>query len=206
MKTKILNFEYQEVGEMFLNENIFALSPRIDIIKLVVDWQRAKAMAGTHQVKTVSEVSGTTRKPFKQKGTGNARAGSLRSVQMRGGGISHGPTTRSHATKLPKKIRKLGLKHILSAKLLENKLFIVDSLMLNNAKTTSLVNMLDNFPSKSFFIIGGNEIERNFLLAVRNIPNAMVVPQIAANVYDIMKHDCVLLTKEAVNVLEERLK
>ncbi len=205
MKAKILNLENQVVGEMALNEDIFYLEPRADIIKLVVDWQRAKAMTGTHQTKTISEVSGTTKKPFKQKGTGNARQGSLRSVHMRGGGVSHGPVTRSHATKLPKKVRKLGLKHALSAKLAEGKLFIVDSLNISEPKTSVLAEKLGAFNGKSFFIIDGNQVENNFSLAVQNIFNAVAVPQIGANVYDIIKYDYVLLSKQAVEALEERL-
>lgn len=206
MKTKILNFDNKTVDEIFLNKDIFALVPRTDIIKLVVDWQRAKAMAGTHQTKTISEVSGTTKKPFKQKGTGNARQGSLRSVQMRGGGVSHGPVTRSHATKLAKKVRKLGIKHALSAKFSEGKLLIIDSFKLEQAKTAILADRLKNFPGNSFFLIDGNKVEDNFLMAIRNIRNANAVPQIGANVYDIIKHDCILLSKDAVSALEERLR
>ncbi|HJD67365.1 MAG TPA: 50S ribosomal protein L4 [Rickettsia endosymbiont of Bembidion lapponicum] len=207
MKTKMLNLANEEVGEISLNEDIFAVEfIRDDIIKQVVDWQRAKAMAGTHKTKTVSEVSGTTKKPFKQKGTGNARQGSLRSVQMRGGGVIHGPVVRSHATKLPKKVRKLGLIHALSEKFSEGKLLVIDSLKLETPKTSNLVNILNKFQGKSFFVIDGNEVDVNFSLAAQNIYNTVVVPQIGANVYDIIRHEYVLLSQEAVNVLEERLK
>ncbi|WP_316354988.1 50S ribosomal protein L4 [Candidatus Trichorickettsia mobilis] len=206
MKAKVVNLDNQVVGERVLDTNIFNLEPRVDIIKLVVDWQRAKKMAGTHSTKTVSEVSGTTRKPFKQKGTGNARQGSLRSVHMRGGGVIHGPVVRSHATKLPKKVRKLGLKHALSSKLAEGKLIILESLILENSKTSSLVAILKNFQGKSFFVIDGNLVNDNFAFAVRNIPNISVVPQIGANVYDIISHDCILVSQAAVDALEERLK
>ncbi|ABE05142.1 50S ribosomal protein L4 [Rickettsia bellii] len=207
MKTKILNLANEEIGEISLNEDIFAVEfIRDDIIKQVVDWQRAKAMAGTHKTKTVSEVSGTTKKPFKQKGTGNARQGSLRSVQMRGGGVIHGPVVRSHATKLPKKVRKLGLIHALSEKFSEGKLLVIDSLKLETPKTSNLVNILNKFQGKSFFVIDGNEVDVNFSLAAQNIYNTVVVPQIGANVYDIIRHEYVLLSQEAVNVLEERLK
>jgi large subunit ribosomal protein L4 len=207
MKAKLLNLANEAVGEIDLDSEVFAIDfVREDIIKLVIDWQRAKAMAGTHQAKTISQVSGTTKKPFKQKGTGNARQGSLRSVQMRGGGISHGPVTRSHATQLPKKVRKLGLKHALSGKLAEGKLLIIDSLILEHSKTANLVKLLSNFSGKSYFMIGGNEVDANFSLAVQNIPNAVAVPQIGANVYDIIRHDYVLLSKEAVDSLEKRLK
>lgn len=207
MKAKLLNLENEAVGEIDLDNEVFAVDfVREDIIKLVVDWQRAKSMAGTHQTKTVSQVFGTTKKPFKQKGTGNARQGSLRSVQMRGGGVSHGPVTRSHATKLPKKVRKLGLKHALSEKLAEGKLLIVDSLKLHESKTSNLIKLLNNFHGKSYFIVSGDEVDINFSLAVQNIPNTISVPQIGANVYDIIRHDYVLLSQEAVDALEKRLK
>jgi len=207
MKAKLFNLENEVVGEIPLNAGIFAIDYiREDIIKLVIDWQRAKAMSGTHQTKTVSQVSGTTKKPFKQKGTGNARQGSLRSVQMRGGGISHGPVSRSHAIKLPKKVRKLGLKHALSEKMAEGKLLIVDSLKLQHSKTSNLMKLLDRFDGKSYFIISGDNVDANFSLAVQNLPNIISVPQIGANVYDIIRHDYVLLSTEAVDALEKRLK
>ncbi|WP_218461022.1 50S ribosomal protein L4 [Rickettsia sp. TH2014] len=207
MKTKILSLANEEVGEISLNEDIFAVEfIRDDIIKQVIDWQRAKAMSGNHKTKTVSEVSGTTKKPFKQKGTGNARQGSLRSVQMRGGGVAHGPRVRSHATKLPKKVRKLGLIHALSEKFAEGKLLVIDSLTLDKPNTSALVNILSKFQGKSFFIIDGNEVDTNFSLAAKNIYNTVIVPQIGANVYDIIRYEYVLLSQEAVSVLEERLR
>ncbi|UZW38380.1 50S ribosomal protein L4 [Rickettsia conorii] len=207
MKTKILSLANEEVGEISLNEDIFAVEfIRDDIIKQVIDWQRAKAMSGNHKTKTVSEVLGTTKKPFKQKGTGNARQGSLRSVQMRGGGVAHGPRVRSHATKLPKKVRKLGLIHALSEKCAEGKLLVIDSLKLDKPKTSALVNKLNKFQGKSFFVIDGNEVDVNFSLAAKNIYNTVIVPQIGANVYDIIRHEYVLLSQEAVSVLEERLR
>ncbi|AFC73373.1 50S ribosomal protein L4 [Rickettsia montanensis] len=207
MKTKILSLANEEVGEISLNEDIFAVEfIRDDIVKQVIDWQRAKAMSGNHKTKTVSEVLGTTKKPFKQKGTGNARQGSLRSVQMRGGGVAHGPRVRSHATKLPKKVRKLGLIHALSEKFAEGKLLVIDSLKLDKPKTSALVNILNKFQGKSFFVIDGNEVDINFSLAAKNIYNTVIVPQIGANVYDIIRHEYVLLSQEAVSVLEERLR
>ncbi len=207
MKTKLLSLANEEVGKISLNEDIFAVEfIRDDIIKQVIDWQRAKAMSGNHKTKTVSEVSGTTKKPFKQKGTGNARQGSLRSVQMRGGGVAHGPRVRSHATKLPKKVRKLGLIHALSEKFAEGKLLVIDSLKLDKPKTSVLVNILNKFQGKSFFVIDGNEVDTNFSLAAKNIYNTVIVPPIGANVYDIIRHEYVLLSQEAVSVLEERLR
>jgi large subunit ribosomal protein L4 len=206
MKTEVVNLSNKVVGEIALDKAVFGLEPRIDIVKQVIDWQRAKARAGTHKTKTVSEVSGTTKKPFKQKGTGNARQGSLRSVQMRGGGVFGGPVVRSHAIDLPKKVRKLGLKCALSARLQDNKLFVIDSFDLEQFKTSFLFKALKSFEGKSFFIIDGDEINANFAQAVRNIPNAIAVPQIGANVYDLIRHDCILISKSAIQALEERLK
>lgn len=205
MKANIINFNNQVVDEITLDENVFNLHPRVDIIKSVIDWQLLKRMRGTHLVKTVSEVSGTTKKPFKQKGTGNARQGSLRSVQMRGGGVIHGPVVRDHVIKLPKKVRALGLKHALSLKLDEQKLFIIDDLSLDAPKTSKLVHLLNNFESKSFFMISGNNVDMNLLLAVKNISYASLVPQIGANVYDIIKHDYIFIAKDAINILQGRL-
>ena len=207
MKTKILSLANEAVGEINLNKDVFAVEfVRDDVIKQVIDWQRAKAMSGNHKTRTVSEVSGSTKKPFKQKGTGNARQGSLRSVQMRGGGVAHGPRVRSHATKLPRKVRKLGLIHALSQKFAEGKLLVIDSLKLDKPRTSTLVNILNKFRGESFFIIDGNEVDINFSLAAKNICNTVVVPQIGANVYDIVRHEHVLLSQEAVGVLEERLR
>lgn len=205
-QVKLYNLDKEVVGELQLNETIFALQPRADIIKLVIDWQRAKARSGTHKTKTVSEVMGTTKKPFKQKGTGNARQGSLRSVHMRGGGTSHGPVVRDHDTDLPKNVRRLGVMHALSSKFNEGRLIIIDSLTLTEPKTTILAKKLKNFEGKSFFIIDGSNVENNFQLAARNIVNVRVVPQIGANVYDIIKHDYVMLSRDAVTALEERLR
>lgn len=205
MKTKLLNFENKVIGDIALNPKVFGIEPRSDIVKLVVDWQRAKAMAGTHHAKTISDVSGTTKKPFKQKGTGNARQGSLRSVQMRGGGVAHGPVVRSHATDLPKKVRKLGLRSILSSKFSDGKILLIDSFVLDSCKTIDFIKLLKVFGEGSFFFIDGEVVDNNLKLACRNVFYANVVPQIGANVYDIMKHDYVLISKTAIESLEERL-
>lgn len=206
MKTIVYSLAKESVGELKLNEEIFGLEVRQDLIKLAIDWQLAKARAGTHLTRTISEVSGTTKKPFKQKGTGNARQGSLRSVHMRGGGVSHGPVLRSHATKLPKKVRKLAMCHALSAKLAEGKLVIIESLEVASKKTSDASSMMKNFTGRSFFVVDGPELNQNFALATRNLHNIVTVPQIGANVYDIIKHDIVMLTKDGLNALEARLK
>lgn len=206
MKAELLSLDKKKVGDIDLNDSIFGLEARMDIIKMVVDWQRAKAMSGTHATKTISEVSGTTKKPFKQKGTGNARQGSLRSAQMRGGGISHGPVVRSHATKLPKKVRALGLKHALSLKMSSGSLFVIEAPKLSSPKTKPVVDALANFGKGKFFIVDGSEVEENLKLSTRSIANMISVPAIGANVYDIVNSDFVLITKDALALLEERLK
>ncbi|MDG1436999.1 MAG: 50S ribosomal protein L4 [Rickettsiaceae bacterium] len=206
MKAELLSLEKKVVGEVALSESIFGLEARVDLIKRVVDWQLAKARSGTHSVKTVGEVSGTTKKPFKQKGTGNARQGNARGVQRRGGGIAHGPQVRSHDIKLQKKVRSLGLKHALSIKLSEGGLHFVDSIEMKSPKTAALVKSLSNFGSGKFFIIDGENVDNNFKLSAASAINTCVVPAIGANVYDIVSSDHVLISKNALSLLEERLK
>ena len=206
MKAELVSLEKKVVGEVALNDSIFGLEPRVDIIKRVIDWQRAKARSGTHSVKTVGEVSGTTKKPFKQKGTGNARQGNARGVQRRGGGIAHGPQVRSHDFKLQKKVRKLGLKHALSVKKLEGTLYVVDSVSMKQAKTSDLIKSLANFGSGKFFVIDGDVIDNNLKLSAASTVNTNVVPAIGTNVYDIISSDHVLISKNALVLLEERLK
>lgn len=206
MKVKIYNLAKKDVGEVSLDMDIFGLEARPDIIKRVIDWQLAKARAGTHSSKTISDVSGTTKKPFKQKGTGNARQGSLRSVHMRGGGVSHGPVVRSHGFNLPKKVRKLGLKHALSVKYAEGKLLVLDSMQIDSPKTSLVNTGLANFGEGSFFVVDGNEVNENFLKASRNLYNVVIVPQIGANVYDIIRHDYLVVTSAGLEELGARLK
>ena len=157
------------------------------------------------KTKTVSDVSGTTKKPFKQKGTGNARQGSLRSNQMRGGGVVHGPQVRSHAINLPKKVRKIGMCHALSMKAHENKLRIVDSLDIIDFKTKTLKKFVNLTDSSSCLIIGANELNNNLILASKNLQHVNALPQIGANVYDIIKHDEIIILKDAIEILEKRL-
>jgi large subunit ribosomal protein L4 len=206
MKAELLNLDKKVVGEVLLSEAIFGLETRVDIIKRVIDWQRAKAMSGTHKVKTVGEVSGSGKKPFKQKGTGNARQGNARGVQRRGGGVAHGPQVRSHAIGLQKKVRALGLKHALSMKLSQGGLYILDSVKMSSPKTSLIVKSLSNFGSGKFFIIDGENVDTNFKLSSRSIINTAVVPAIGANVYDVVNSDFVLISQDGLSLLEERLK
>jgi large subunit ribosomal protein L4 len=183
MKINVVTLENKAAGELELNDTIFGLTPRKDILQRVVEWQRAKARAGTHKTKTRAEVSGTGKKPFKQKGTGGARQGTTRGPHQEGGGRAHGPVVRSHEYSLNKKVRTLGLKHALSSKAAEGKLFVVDSLF-----------------------ITGAEVDASFAKAINNLIGHDVLPTQGANVYDILRHKELVLSKDAVAALEERLK
>ena len=206
MKVAIRNLDNQVVGEVSLMEEIYGQAIRSDILNSVVNWQRSKKQSGTHKTKGLSEVSGTGKKPYKQKGTGNARLGTLRAPQCRGGAIIFGPVVRSHSTDLPKKVRKLGLKIALSSKLAEQKLIVLDRAVLSEPKTALLNSKLKNFAFKSILLIDGKAIDKNFMKAADNLMNIDVLPTIGANVYDILKHDVVILTTEALSALEERLQ
>ena len=206
MEVKVVNLQNKEVGSVNLKDEVFGITFfRPDIVKSVVDWQLAKARLGTRKTKNISEVSGTTKKPFKQKGTGNARQGSLRSVHMRGGAVAHGPRVRSHEFSLTKKIRKLALCHMLSLKLSQGKLVIVDDLNLVTHKTKELNNSLSAFGSASFFVLYKELKDQNFVLASRNLHNVTAISQIGANVYDMLKHDSVICTVDAIQEIQARL-
>jgi large subunit ribosomal protein L4 len=206
MKAKIVNLDNKASGELTLDTAIFGLPVRADILQRVVEWQRAKARAGTHKTKGISDISGTTKKPFKQKGTGNARSGSLRSPQNRGGATIFGPVVRSHEYSLPKKVRKLGLKTALSAKQADGKLFILADTNVSEAKTKDLVAKFAALGFTAPLIIDGEAVNENFAKAARNIKGVDVLPQIGANVYDILRHSELVLTQDAVKLLEARLK
>jgi large subunit ribosomal protein L4 len=206
MKTPVIDLNNKSVGELELDEDIFGLVPRKDILARVVNWQLAKRRSGTHKTKGISEISGTTKKPYRQKGTGNARQGSLRSPQFRGGAVIFGPIVRSHAFDLQKKVRKLGLKMALSAKLSEGKLTVLDMAKLKEPKTRLLAGKFDKLGWGSVLIIDGPQLDEGFARAARNIPGVDVLPQQGANVYDILRRDTLVLTKAAVEKLQERLR
>lgn len=205
MKTKVITLENKAAGDIELNDAVFGLPARQDILHRVVEWQRAKRQAGTHKTKGESEVSGTGKKPYKQKGTGNARKGSLRSPQDRGGAVIFGPVVRSHAYSLPKKIRALGLKTALSVKAASGKLIVLEEANLKDGKTKSLTANFKKMGVTSALIIDGKEVNEGFARAARNIKHVDVLPAIGANVYDILRRDTLVLTKAAVQQLEERL-
>jgi large subunit ribosomal protein L4 len=206
MELNVKTLEGKDAGKVSLSDAIFGLDPREDILARVIRWQLAKKQQGTHQTKTRGEVSRTGAKMYKQKGTGRARHHSARAPQFRGGGRAHGPQTRSHAHDLPKKIRALGLRHALSAKLQSEDLIIIDDLVAKEAKTKTLSGALATLGLENALIIGGAELDNNFKLAAQNIPNIDVLPVQGINVYDILRRGKLVLSKAAVEALEERFK
>jgi large subunit ribosomal protein L4 len=206
MKLTVRNLDNQEVGDIELADAVFGLPVRRDILVRVVNWQLAKRRAGTHKAKGVSDISGTSKKPYKQKGTGRARQGSLRSPQFRGGAVIFGPVVRSHAFDLQKKVRRLGLKTALSAKQAEGKLIVIDAAKLDEAKTKALRARFDALGWESVLIIDGATLDEGFARAARNLPKVDVLPQQGANVYDILRRDTLVLTRDGVQQLEARLK
>lgn len=205
MQVDIINFDGKSVGKIELQDAIFGIAPRADILHRVVTWQRAKSRAGTHAVKTVSDVAGSGKKAFKQKKTGNARQGEKYNVHMRGGGVVHGPVVRDHAIDLPKKIRALGLKMALSSKLQDGNLVIIDSEKLKAAKTNAFAKQLKKLNISSALFVGASELDDNFKKSVSNIANVDALPTIGLNVLDVLKHDKLVLTADAVKSVEARL-
>ena len=205
MKLNVINLDGAAAGEVDLNDDIFGQEPRADILHRVVRWQRNKAQAGTHKVKTRSETSYSTKKIYRQKGTGGARHGDRNAPIFRKGGIYKGPTPRSHAHDLPKKIRKLGLKHALSAKAKAGELVVIEAAT-SEAKTKELASKVKNLGWKRALIIDGADVNDAFLAASANIAGLDILPSQGANVYDILKRDTLVLTKAGVEALEARLK
>ncbi len=206
MKIAIKNLDNAEVGDIELAEDVFGLPIRRDILARMVNWQLAKRRAGTHKTKGISDIQGTTKKPYRQKGTGRARQGSLRSPQFRGGAVIFGPVVRSHAFGLQKKVRRLALKTALSSKQAEGKLVVLEAAKLAEAKTSGLAERFRKLGWGSVLIIDGPELDGNFARAARNLPEVDVLPQQGANVYDILRRDTLVLTRDAVQHLEARLK
>ena len=206
MDLTVTTLEGKDAGKVSLSDAIFGLEPREDIIARVVRWQLAKKQQGTHKTKGRSEVSRTGAKMYKQKGTGRARHHSARAPQFRGGGRAHGPVVRSHEHDLPKKVRALGLRHALSAKFKAEDIIIVDDLVAKEAKTKVLAGTFASLGLTNALFIGGAELDGNFKLAAKNIPNVDVLPIQGINVYDILRRGKLVLTKAAVEALEERFK
>ena len=206
MKCDVISLDNKKVGDLDLDDAIFGVAVRPDLLARAVNWQLAKRRAGNHKTKGVSDIRGTTKKPHAQKGSGRARSGSLRSPQNRGGAVIFGPVVRSHAHKLTKKVRALALKTALSAKQAQGKLIVLDSAALKAAKTSALAKQVRNLGWTSALVIDGSETDANFSRAAANIKGLNVLPSQGANVYDILNSDTLVLTKGAVEKLVERLK
>lgn len=205
MKADAIKLDGKKAGTVELNDEIYGLEPRADILHRVVRWQRNNAQAGTHKVKTRSEVSYSTKKIYRQKGTGGARHGARSAPIFRGGGVYKGPTPRSHGHELTKKFRKLGLKHALSSKAASGNLVILDEATLKDAKTSVLAKAIKENGWKRVLVIDGAQVDENFARAAANITGVDILPSMGANVYDILKRDTLVITKAGVEALEARL-
>jgi len=199
----VITLDNSPAGEIELPAALFGAEPRADILARVVHWQLAKRRAGTHKAKGMGEVSGTTKKPYRQKGTGSARQGSLRSPQFRKGGVVHGPVVRSHEYSLNKKVRRLGLIHALSAKAAEGKLVVLDGVA-GADKTKTMAAKLKALGWTSALVVDA-AVDEGFARATRNLPKVDVLPSVGANVYDILQHDVLAVTRAGVAALEARL-
>jgi large subunit ribosomal protein L4 len=205
MKRDVIKLDGGTAGSVDLGDDVFGLEPRTDILHRVVRWQRNRAQAGTHKVKTRSETSYSSKKIYRQKGTGGARHGDRNAPIFRKGGIYKGPTPRSHAHELPKKVRKLGLKHALSAKAQAGELVVIEAAE-SSGKTRELARQVKDLGWKRALVIDGAEVDADFARAARNIDGLDVLPSVGANVYDILKRDTLVLTRAGVEALEARLK
>ena len=204
MKIKSLNLNNKSGKDITLNEKIFGIIPREDIVARVIRWQLAKRRLGNHSVQTRSHVKMTTAKMYKQKGTGKARHGSGSVSQFRGGGMAHGPITHSHAHNLNKKVRKLGLKSVLSSKFKLGKLIILETTK-SDGKTSTLKKNLDKIGVYNALIIVGNDIDDKLFRAASNIKNLDILSYHGLNVYDVVKKDNLIIIDDALKLVEERL-
>lgn len=204
LKIKSINLNNKTGREITLNEKIFGIVPRDDIVSRVIRWQLAKRRLGNHSVQTRSQVKMTTAKMYKQKGTGKARHGSGSVSQFRGGGMAHGPVVHSHAHSLNKKVRKLGLRSVLSNKYKSGKLIILEASK-SNGKTSTLKKNLNKIGVNNALIISGNEVDENFIRAAANIRNLDILSHHGLNVYDVVKKDNLIIIDDALKFVEERL-
>ena len=205
MKENISTLDNKTLKVISLEKSIFGVEVNQEIIHRMVRYQLAKKRSGNHKTKGISEISGTTKKPFKQKGTGSARQGSKRSPQMRGGAVIFGPQVRSHEHKLPKKIKRLALKMALSQKLKDGKLKILNEFKISKPKTSLFKNKLNNMKVDSALFIDNSDIDKNFFIASKNIPKIDVLPLVGLNVYDILKREFLIFSESAVAGIQERL-
>ena len=206
MKVAVKTLENKAAGDIELNDDVFGIEPNVNTIHQMVVYQQDKSRKSTAKAKERHEISGTGKKPHAQKGTGRARAGDLKRNIDRGGGVVHGPRVRSHETALPRRVKRLAMKSVLSTKAKEGKLIILDKAEAKDHKTKKMAAAMKKLGIESAVIVGGQEIETNFARAMTNIPKIDVLPSQGANVYDIMRRDTLVLTKDAVTALTERLK
>lgn len=206
MELKITTLDGNEAGSVTLSDAIFGLTPRPDLVQRCVNWQLSRRQAGTHKSKGRSEIARTTKKLYRQKGTGGARHGAASAPQFRGGGKAFGPVVRSHAIDLPKKVRALALKHALSAKAKDGAILVVEAASVGDGKTKTLRGHFSKLGFANALIVDGAEIDDKFRIAARNIPNIDVLPVQGINVYDIMRRHTLVLTRAALDALEARFK
>ncbi|WP_312166996.1 50S ribosomal protein L4 [Phenylobacterium sp.] len=205
MKLDVIKLDGAKGGSVELSDAVFGIDEiRGDILQRMVTWQLAKRRAGTHKIQVRNEVSRTGKKMYKQKGTGGARHGSRRAAQFVGGAKAHGPVVRSHAFDLTKKFRALALRHALSSKVKSGSLVVVDSVALTEVKTSALRANFDKIGLKNALVIAGPEVDANFAMAARNIPNVDVLPNAGLNVYDVLRRHTLVLTKDAVEAINAR--
>jgi large subunit ribosomal protein L4 len=205
MQVNVITLDNASAGSAELPEELFGAAPRADIMARVVHWQLAKRRAGTHKAKGMGEVQGTTKKPYRQKGTGSARQGSLRSPQFRKGGVVHGPVVRDHGYSLPKKVRRLGLISALSQKAKDGKLVVLEAATAAaDAKTKAMAAQVKALGWSSALVVDA-AVDENFARVLRNIPGMDALPTAGANVYDILNHDVLVVTRAGVEALKERL-
>jgi large subunit ribosomal protein L4 len=207
MKLDVIKLDGGKGGSIELPDDIFGIEEiRADILQRCVTWQLAKRRSGNHKIQVRNEVSRTSKKMYKQKGTGGARHGSRRAAQFVGGAKAHGPVVRSHAFDLPKKVRAMALRHALSSKAKDGSLIVVDNVTLKDAKTAGLRTQLGAIGITHALVIAGVEVDNNFKLAARNIPNVDVLPNAGLNVYDVLRRRTLVLTKDAVEAIQARFQ
>lgn len=206
MELKVKTLDGKSAGSVAVSEDVFGLEPRADILARMVRYQQMKKMAGTHKTKTRAEITGTTKKYLRQKGSGGARHGNKKVPQFRGGGRAFGPVVRSHAIELPKKVRALALKHALSSKVKNDNLIVLDEVKADAPKTSAVQKQIKGLGIENALFISGAEVDGNFAKAARNIVGIDVLPVQGINVVDVLRRDTLVLTKAAVDALEERFK
>ena len=206
MKCEVNSLDNKKIKDMNLNKDIFGLEMKEEIIHRMVRYQLSKKRSGNHKTKGISEISGTTKKPFKQKGTGSARQGSKRSPQMRGGAVIFGPQVRSHAHKLPKKIKQLALKMAISKKIKDGKFKIISELKMSKPKTSIFREKMSSLKLDSALFIEKDKIDSNFFMASKNVPKIDILPLAGINVYDILKRDFLVFSENAIGGISERFE